>query len=382
MKKVVISVVLAIALVFGYRACSDIELPTTSAIAEQSTVTVQHSPEPTRAKPTHTPIPTATIGYELTAQAWESQANEAQAQANIEREKANNAVGTTNALEAMHIDATAQVEQDAHDREMEKLALEQRRLDLTATAFPAVMAQKDREAQVALAIAQDEAMRIAATQTKEATEMADRISYIGNIAMIVFGIAIIVVIAFLWIVVRASRIYREQAPAESKTANTFDKYYETSQKEKGKNGIEFDFCHGTRIWAGIAFCSLDQLYEFCERIVVSGETLGINKWEGADDSKTLWSRDVFVFFRENFLIDNGFAIVDENGLYHITEIGKWFCGYIKRTKPTHFPITIVFPENAIFPDQFTHMSANHRVDDGGEEVDDTESPVISGIVIN
>lgn len=109
-------------------------------------------------------------------------------------------------------------------------------------------------------------------------------------------------------------------------------------------------------------CSREQLSEFAERVVVKGESLGVNNFEGRD---SLFTRSVFMRLR-NFLLANAMAksAGAGSGSMVLTDKGEAFLrGWLERNELPH---SYSFdPKNYEVPLVMSHEHDAHAVAHGG-----------------
>jgi len=298
------------------------------------------------------PIPTATIGYEATAQVAQETANAALAianAANLEQARI-----TADAEERIHAETMA-----AHDIIHMSLDLENTKVAATQTAAPrSIPATQTHEAFV---VEQSEDIRtmqsVRATETAYGPELtrqqaqADNFHLYKLIQLCILGLIIFWLVAMFSFLKRRTTLEIER---ERTKQAAMKKDY---GKIAGEGEIKIRFKNGTRTWDDIIPCTPALLLEWAEGMR-DGKSMAINEWEGAE---TEWTRDLILPFRQ-FLVRNGLASRDNNNIVTLTMVGEvfWQDVWTRETAP---PLFDLHAGEVVNHGETAHMSGNH-----GEEV--------------
>lgn len=346
-----------------------------SAIATQP---AQRSAFTPTIQPTSTIVPSVTVDYQSTVEIALNAANQAQA--------------TADAAMRLQIEATAAQDQRAHEEymlegEQERLALELelRALSGTQTAAPTAMAATaTQQAWVIEAERARSTMHSAQiTATAQAPRILREMKTAENYEYVIFGqvvayvgigfagIGLVIFIVVKWRVENRRLLDKEQ---EERSKRWGPQATDGAGEVQGR---AITFRDGEKLWKdtipGTRELPITQemLLELADGLL-TGMTLAINNWEGAD---TAWTRETILLMR-SFLRRNGLAVDTGNNTLRLTKQGEKLEGEsffryisVRGEAPPYWMPGINLSE---LLGEKSHMSPAHDGGGGGEVVLDSE----------
>ena len=301
MKKIIITIILLALMVYGYKFLASIK-PKSTARAMEGTPQVQATR--TVIAPTNTEVPTATTGWQATADADHATANSAQA--------------TANGWSRLAIDATMQSVAMTHEMDGLTVTASWSTVQAVETVIP--ITQTHASNQMTAAVAQQTAYALSAymtitapTQIVALARAQTTAKYSGALmaaqmfVMICAGLGFLAVGYFV-----AQLIFTEMKkipapvvyprPPENRTVEEpFKKY--TPIAVQSNNRTEVDYYSVP--------CSPEALTELADGIVNQHFTLGINFWE--ENGKFFKNRDNVIIPVREFFHLNHMAQRNRNG---------------------------------------------------------------------